>query len=159
MWFAVVVSGVNRSSCHPRRSVRSRSGASVSKTSGGRTLVFAFDDEGTVLGRIEGERVDATQVLSSKDSLVTVTSESVTVLTDQGRTDIPIDEHTISAMSHDPATGAEAQVRADALERVVRIGQVQRGGIGLELRRVRLHDQGDITSYGSSRPSVQDVHT
>lgn len=76
------------------------------ETSGGRTLVFAFDDQGTVLGRLEGERVDSTRVLFSADSLVTVTGEAVTVLTEQGRTDIPIDEHTISAFSHDPVSGA-----------------------------------------------------
>ena len=76
------------------------------ETFGGRTLVFAFDDDGTVLGRIEGERVDATRVLFSADSLVTVTGEAVTVLTEQGRTDIPIDEHTISAFSHNPVSGA-----------------------------------------------------
>ncbi|UTM40117.1 hypothetical protein MX572_26070 (plasmid) [Rhodococcus pyridinivorans] len=76
------------------------------ETSGGRTLVFAFDDQGTVLGRLEGERIDATRVLFSDDSLVTVTGEAVTALTEQGRTDIPIDEHTISAMSHNPVSGA-----------------------------------------------------
>ncbi len=46
------------------------------ETSGGRTLVFTFDDQGTVLGRIEGERVDSTQVLFSDDSLVTVTGRA-----------------------------------------------------------------------------------
>ncbi|MCB8913438.1 hypothetical protein KUG88_25290 [Rhodococcus rhodochrous] len=50
--------------------------------------------------------VDSARVLFSEDSLVTVTGEAVTVLSEEGRTDIPIDEHTISAFSHDPETGA-----------------------------------------------------
>ncbi|WP_462344418.1 hypothetical protein [Rhodococcus aetherivorans] len=103
------------------------------ETSGGRTLVFAFDGQGTVLGRIEGERVESTQVLFSGDSLVTVTGESVTVLTEEGRTDIPIDEHTISAMSHDPATGAAtvwfAEGRANNFVSIRADRQVRQGSV------------------------------
>jgi len=103
------------------------------ETSGGRALVFAFDDQGTVLGRLEGERVDSTRVLFSDDSLVTVTGEAVTVLTEQGRTDIPIDEHTISAFSHDPVSGAATvwfvRGRANNFVAIGADGQVRHGSV------------------------------
>ncbi|MDV2478536.1 hypothetical protein F8M49_29660 [Rhodococcus zopfii] len=76
------------------------------ETSGGDTLVFVFDRRGTVLGRIQTGRIDATRVLFAHSNAVAVTSEAVTVLTEGGRTDIPIDEHTVSAMTNNPDSGA-----------------------------------------------------
>ncbi|MCK0093831.1 hypothetical protein MWU77_23980 [Rhodococcus sp. F64268] len=76
------------------------------ETSGGDTLMFVFDEHGTVLGRLQTDRIDATQVLFSHRNMVAVTDDAVTVLTDRGRTDVPIDEHTVSAMANDPESGA-----------------------------------------------------
>lgn len=71
-----------------------------------RALTFAFDGEGNVVGRLEGEDIYANQVLASKRNLVTVSARAVTTLTDTSRIEFPIDEHMVEAAANDPESGA-----------------------------------------------------
>lgn len=104
------------------------------ETSGGNTVVFVFDEHGTVLGRIEDGRIDANQVLFSQYNAVTATARSVTVLTARERSDIPIDEHTVVAMANNPDSGATTVWFMDGRSSTfVSIGadqQVRQGSIG-----------------------------
>jgi hypothetical protein len=71
-----------------------------------RALTFAFDGNGNVVGRVEGEDIYANQVLASTRNLVTVSARAVTTLTDTSRIEFPIDEHMVEAAANDPESGA-----------------------------------------------------
>ncbi|MHA4854390.1 hypothetical protein L1080_033375 [Rhodococcus sp. MSC1_016] len=76
------------------------------ESSGGRTLVFVFDESGNVVGRMENGRVDGNQVVASHHNVVTASSRAVTTLTDTARIDTPITEHTVASISNNPDSGA-----------------------------------------------------
>ncbi|WP_278313687.1 hypothetical protein [Lolliginicoccus levis] len=60
-----------------------------------RTILF--NAEGTRLGSIVGPGIYSNRVLGLGDGLVTATAEALINLTPEGRTDVPIGEHTIRA--------------------------------------------------------------
>ncbi|MDI9938596.1 MULTISPECIES: hypothetical protein [Rhodococcus] len=76
------------------------------ESTGGRTIVFVFDEKGNVLGRLEDEPIYANPVLASKQSLVTASGRAVTTLTSTSRIDVPVDESIVEAAANNPETGS-----------------------------------------------------
>ncbi|GAF43705.1 hypothetical protein [Rhodococcus wratislaviensis] len=76
------------------------------ESTGGRAIVFVFDEGGNVLGRLEDEPIYANPVLASKQSLVTASGRAVTTLTSTSRIDVPVDEGIVEAAANNPETGS-----------------------------------------------------
>jgi hypothetical protein len=76
------------------------------ESTGGRTIVFVFDEKGNVLGRLEDEPIYANPVLASKQSLVTASGRAVTTLTSTSRIDVRVDESIVEAAANNPETGS-----------------------------------------------------
>ncbi|MFC9788820.1 hypothetical protein [Rhodococcus sp. NPDC127528] len=71
-----------------------------------RSLVFLFDADGDVVGRIEGHDITGSRTLASSRNLVTVSARAVTTLTATSRAEFGIDESWVEAAANDPASGA-----------------------------------------------------
>ena len=76
------------------------------ESTGGRAIVFVFDEGGNVLGRLEDEPIYANPVLASKQSFVTASGRAVTTLTSTSRIDVPVDEGIVEAAANNPETGS-----------------------------------------------------
>ncbi|AOW93941.1 hypothetical protein BFN03_18195 [Rhodococcus sp. WMMA185] len=71
------------------------------------TTVFFFDEDGTNLGRVEGNAIHGNHILVSDRGIVSASSRAVTTLTDTSRTDTPMGHETIvRAAVNQPASGA-----------------------------------------------------
>lgn len=70
-----------------------------------RTTVFTFDENGALLGRLQGGAIYDSQVLAAPQAIVTTSSDSVTKLSTSAKTSTAVDEDMVQAAAIDPATG------------------------------------------------------